>query len=135
MSPRVVLSIGAVAAAIFGLGLLFLPVQMLAGFGLAASTEAVVLSRDIGVTLLALAVLNWLGRTATGQAVRAILIANLFLQVAELVVNGYELAVGDLPVAAAGGLVLHIVLGALFAWALYRSTRTAEREALQRIPA
>ena len=30
---------------------------------------------------------------------------------------------GELPPAAAGGLVIHLVLGALFGWALYRTGR------------
>jgi hypothetical protein len=121
---RVVLIIGALAALIFGLGLTLVPAQMLAGFGLGAPSAAVVLSRDVGVTLLGLAVLNWLGRNATGAALRAILVANLFVQVAELIVNGIELAIGELPTAAAGGLVIHIVLGALFLWALTQSSRS-----------
>ena len=123
MNSRVVLIIGAVAALIFGLGLTFLPTQMLAGFGLGAPPAAQVLSRDVGVTLLGLAVLNWLGRNAAGEALRAILVANLFVQIAELIVNAIELAVGELPPAAAGGLVIHLVLGALFGWALYRTGR------------
>src|SRR2546430_14872595 len=125
MSTRVVLIIGAVAALLFGLALVLLPAQMLAGFGLGAPAAAQVLSRDVGVTLLGLAVLNWLGRNATGDALRAILAANLFVQVAELVINGLELAMGELPPAAAGGLVIHLVLGALFAWALVQSGRAA----------
>jgi len=36
MSTRVILVIGAVAALIFGLALVLLPAQMLAGFGLGA---------------------------------------------------------------------------------------------------
>src|SRR5438874_7639266 len=86
MSARVVLIIGAAAALLFGLALMLAPNQMLAGFGLEAPTAARVLSRDVGVTLLGLAVLNWLGRNAAGATLRAILAANLFIQVAELVV-------------------------------------------------
>ena len=123
MSARLVLIIGAAAALVFGLGLLLAPAQMLAGFGLDAPTAAMVLSRDVGVTLLGLAVLNWLGRNTTGEALRAILAANLAVQVLELAVNGAELAVGQLPAAAAGGLVIHIVLGGLFAWVLLMPRR------------
>jgi hypothetical protein len=125
MSARVVLIIGAAMALLFGLLLTLMPDQMLAGFGLDAPTAARVLSRDVGVTLVGLGLLNWLARNATGSTLRALLIANLFVQIAELVVNGAELAVGDLPAPAAGGLVIHIVLGALFAWALLRSPAVA----------
>jgi hypothetical protein len=126
MSARVILIVGAAAALLFGLGLTLLPDQMLAGFGLETPTAARVLSRDVGVTLLGLAVLNWLARNLHGDALRVILAANLFVQIAELVVNGIELAVGDLPPAAAGGLLIHIVLGALFAWPLLRGRMQPE---------
>src|SRR3979411_1860184 len=102
MSTRVILVIGAVEALIFGLALVLLPAQMLAGFGLGAPGAAQVLSRDVAVTLIGLAVLNWLGRNATGEALRAILAANLFVQVAELIVNSIEIATGDLPSAGRG---------------------------------
>lgn len=114
MSAKLALTIGAVAAAVFGLALLLLPQQMLAGFGLEAPAAAQVVSRDVGVTLLGLAVLNWRARDATGTTLRAILIANLFIQVAELVVNGVEIATGVLPGQAAPGLLIHLVLAVIF---------------------
>ena len=55
----------------------------------------------------------------------AILFANLFVQVAELIVNAIEIATGELPGAAAGGLLIHLVLGGLFGWALYKSRRVS----------
>src|SRR5262249_2442288 len=82
MRPSLALSIGAVLAAIFGAALTFLPEQMLGGFGLAAPKEALVVSRDVGVTLLGLAIINWLGRNATGDVLRALLWGNIFIQVA-----------------------------------------------------
>lgn len=113
--------IGGVAALVFGLALLVFPSSMLAGFGLAVPTEAKVLSRDVGATLIGLGVINWMARNATGQALRALLVGNVVVQALELVVNGYEIAVGDLPTQAAGGLLIHLVLGAVFVAAM-RST-------------
>ena len=92
MSPKIALSIGAVVAVIFGLLLVFAPVQMLAGFGLKAPDEGVILSRDVGSTLIGLGIINWLARNEIGPAVRALLIGNAFIQIAELVVNGWEVA-------------------------------------------
>ena len=125
MNPRVALIIGAVAAAIFGLLLALAPASMLAGFGLRAPDEAVVLSRDVGVTLLGLAVINWMARDASGTALRAILVGNIVIQVLEFLVNGYELAVGQLPSNAAGGEIIHVVLGAIFVLGLLRAPTTA----------
>jgi hypothetical protein len=110
--------IGGVAAFVFGLGLLVFPSSMLAGFGLAVPTEAKVLSRDVGATLIGLGVINWMARNAPGVPLRALLVGNVVVQALELVVNGYEIAVGDLPTAAAGGLLIHLVLGAVFVLAM-----------------
>jgi hypothetical protein len=113
--------IGAVAAFIFGLALTVFPTTMLAGFGLAVPDAAVVLSRDVGVTLIGLGVINWMARNATGQALRAVLVGNVVVQALELVVNAGEIAVGVLPVQVAGGLVIHLLLGAIFVLAMTRA--------------
>ena len=110
--------IGGVAALVFGLALLVFPTSMLAGFGLSVPTEAKVLSRDVGATLIGLGVINWMARNATGETLRALLVGNVVVQALELVVNGYEIAVGDLPTQAAGGLLIHLVLGAIFVLAM-----------------
>jgi len=117
--------IGGVAAIVFGLGLLVFPTSMLAGFGLAVPTEAKVLSRDVGATLIGLGVINWMARNATGDALRALLVGNVVVQALELVVNTYEIAVGDLPTQAAAGLLIHLVLGAVFVLAMRSPTSRA----------
>ena len=43
------------------------------------------------------------------------------IQVFEFLVNGYELLIGQLPSAAAGGEVIHVILGIIFALALRRA--------------
>ena len=110
--------IGGVAAILFGLALLVFPTSMLAGFGLAVPTEAKVLSRDVGATLIGLGVINWMARNASGQTLRALLVGNVVVQALELLVNGYEIAVGELSSQAAGGLLIHLVLGAIFVVAM-----------------
>lgn len=114
MKPKLALTIGAVAAAIFGLLLGLMPEQMLKGFGLATPPEAVVVMRDIGVTLLGLAVINWMARDASGPAVRAILVGNVVVQVLELAINGWEIATKALPSPAAPGLLIHAALAIVF---------------------
>jgi len=121
MSPKLSLQIGAVLALIFGLALSLAPTQMLGGFGMSTPPEALVISRDIGVTLIGLATINWLGRNAVGDALRAILIGNIVVQVLEAVVNGWEVAAAILPAPAAGGVVLHVVLAAIFVLGLRRA--------------
>jgi hypothetical protein len=110
--------IGGVAALVFGGALLVFPSSMLAGFGLAVPTEAKVLSRDVGATLIGLGVINWMARNATGEALRALLVGNVVVQALELLINGWEIVIGELPTQAAGGLVIHLVLGAIFVLAM-----------------
>ncbi|HKW78873.1 MAG TPA: hypothetical protein VJQ09_07205 [Candidatus Limnocylindria bacterium] len=119
MSSKLALTIGAVLGIVFGLALTLLPTQMLKSFALNAPNEAIVLSRDVGVTLIGLGIINWLARDATGPAVRALLVGNFFVQVAEFVVNAYEIILRFLPVQGSAGLVLHAILGIVFALALF----------------
>ena len=125
MKPSLALAIGAVAAAIFGLLLVFIPGPLLQGFGLGTPNEGIVLSRDVGVTLLGLALLNWMAKDATGTPLRGILIGNLAIQVLEIAMNAYEIAAGMLPSKAAGGFVIHAVLGVIFILALWKAGRAA----------
>ena len=92
-----------------------------AGFGVATPVAAKVLARDVGATLIGLGVINWMARNASGEVLRALLVGNVVVQALELLINGYEVVVGDLPTQAAGGLVIHLVLGAVFVIAM-RST-------------
>ena len=123
MSSRLALSIGAVVAVIFGLALTFIPQTLLSGFGIGIPTEPLVYvySRDLGVTLVGLGIINWLARNEMGAAVRALLVGNAFIQAAEIVANGWEIAAGVLPMAAVGGVVLHLILGVIFVLPLRRA--------------
>src|SRR5262245_1463504 len=121
MRPSLALSIGAVLAVLFGAVLLLAPEQMLGGFGLGSPKEGLVLARDQGVTLIGLGIINWMARGATGTPLRAILWGNIFIQVAEAIVNGWEAAAGILPGQAVGGVGLHVVLAAIFALGLRRA--------------
>jgi len=113
--------IGSAAALIFGVVLFVTPESMLAGFGVVASVSTKVLARDVGATLIGLGVINWMARNATGEALRALLVGNVVVQALELLINAYEIVVGDLPAQAAPGLLIHLVLGAVFIFAM-RST-------------
>lgn len=69
MQPKMALTIGAVAAAVFGLLSVLVPGPMLESAGLNVPDEGIILMRDLGVTLLGLAVLNWMAIEATGKAI------------------------------------------------------------------
>lgn len=84
MRPSLALSIGAVAAVLFGLPLVLAPEQVLSGSGLGAPTEALILSRDAGVLLIGLGIINWMARDALGPPLRGLLWGNIFIRVGEL---------------------------------------------------
>ena len=117
--------IGGIAAVVFGLALFVSPESMLAGFGLATPVAARVLSRDVGATLIGLGVINWMARNAAGEALRALLVGNVIVQALELLINGYEVIVADLPSQAAGGLLIHLILGAVFVLAMRSASSRA----------
>src|ERR1700737_2721282 len=117
--------IGGVAAGVFGLALFVSPGSLLAGFGVATSASARVLARDVGATLIGLGVINWMARNATGDVLRALLVGNVVVQALELLINAYEIVVGDLPTQAAGGLLIHLVLGTFFVLAMRSNTSRA----------
>src|SRR5205807_8924196 len=108
------LMIGGIAAVFFGLALFVSPESMLAGFGVATPVAAKVLARDVGATLIGLGVINWMARNASGEVLRALLVGNVVVQALEILINGYEVVVGDIPTQAAGGLVYNMVHGAVF---------------------
>jgi hypothetical protein len=121
VSPRLALTIGALAAFAFGAGLLVAPAMMLTQSGLDASTAAIAASRGAGATLIGLGVVNWLGRAASGAGSRAILMGNLVVQILSLAVNAGSVLTGQLPAQAVTASVIHVVLGAIFALALTRA--------------
>ena len=121
MSPRLALILGALGAFGVGLALTVTPAAMLGGFGLRTPDEAIVLARDEGVTLIGLGLINWMAQSATGTPLRALLAGNLAVQALEILVNGIELITGMLPVQAAPGLLIHLVLGGIFVLAMTRA--------------
>jgi hypothetical protein len=52
----------------------------LSSFGFTATTEAVVVSREVGVALAGLGIINWLARNAVGGPLRGLLWGNIVLQ-------------------------------------------------------
>lgn len=110
MNPRVVLMVFAVVDVLFGLPLLLAPGPLLGNFGVEAHPDGLMLARDSGVSLLALALLNWMGRDLTGQALRVILYSNLLFQGGSAVVNLIEVALGLAPTGVLPGEGLRILM-------------------------
>ena len=121
MKPKLMLTIGGVLAVLFGLALTFAPDAMMTRFGLKPDAAGAVLSRDLGVTLVAIGAMNLLARNAgPGPALSAILWANLLVQAFQIFTDAYHITSGQIASSGWGGVGLHVVLGAGFALALAR---------------
>jgi hypothetical protein len=122
MTARAALSLIAVFWIVAGLVGLLAPAQYLSSFGLGAPAEAVIAVRDGAVMLIGLGTLNWLVRDATGSTLRGLLWGNVFILVADAVVNIAEVVVGDLP---SGPWVASFALNALLVLVLASGFREA----------
>ena len=116
---KVFLAAAAVLAWLFGAMLLFIPGQFYAQTGIVMTPMSSTVAQAHGATLIGLGLINWLSRNADRRGLIAVLAGNLLVQVASLaiVVRTMTLGAGR---AVAPGVVIHVILGSLFAWFLVR---------------
>ncbi|HLX17596.1 MAG TPA: hypothetical protein VKS24_20595 [Bradyrhizobium sp.] len=116
---KIFISIAAVLAVLFGAMMLVFPVEFYAPTGIAMTPMIATVAQAHGATLVGLGVVNWLARNADRQGLIAILGGNLVVQVLSLLVvlRTAQLGAGF---AVAPGVVIHVVLGSLFAFFLIR---------------
>jgi hypothetical protein len=126
VKPRAALIIGAICALVFGAMLVRSPDAILRGLGLPAHGDGIILGRDMGVVVIGLAILNWFGRNTQGHALRAILLANLFVHAGGFALHGGEIATHQLPGAAWPSVSIHAGLAIMFGLALL-ATRDRKR--------
>ncbi len=116
---KIFISIAAILAWLFGAMLLIAPADMYAPTGIAMTPMIATLAQAHGATLVGLGVVNWLARNADRQGLIAVLTGNLVVQVLSLGVVIRTMLLGA-GLAVAPGLVIHVVLGSLFAIFLVR---------------
>jgi hypothetical protein len=92
--PSLALILAAVWSVLGRLLFALFPAQALSSFGLGTASEALIISRDAGVTLIGLGIINRLARNATGNPLRAPLWGNIFILVVDSAVNVWEIASG-----------------------------------------
>ena len=120
---RVFLGIAAVLAWLFRAALLFVAGDFYKPTGIEMTPMLATVAQAHGATLVGLGVVDWLGRKADRQGVLALLAGNLVVQVLSLgvVLRTMSLGAGS---AVAPGVVIHVVLGSLFAFFLVRALRS-----------
>jgi len=118
---RWALTIGAVLAWLFGAMLLLVPGPFFAPIGITMTDKIATIAQNQGAALIAIGVIDFLARGTTDRtALRAVLVGNLVIQVLSLLVAIRALALGIFPPQGAPSVVIHLVLGTLFALALRR---------------
>jgi hypothetical protein len=121
---RTFVAIAAVLAWCFGLALLVSPADFYKPTGIAMTPLIATLAQAHGATLVGLGTVNWLARKAEKRGLVAVLGGNLVVQVLSLGVVLRTMALGAGP-AVAPGVVIHVVLGSLFAYFLVQARRLA----------
>jgi hypothetical protein len=121
MKPSLALRIGAVAAFVPGLAGVLAPEPVLSSFELGTPVEALIQTRDLGVALMAIGVINWSARDAVGAPLRGLLWGNILFQVANIVVHVWEIVAGLFPAWAPAVLVLPLALLTIYLLALRRA--------------
>jgi hypothetical protein len=125
---RLVLTLGAVLAWIFGAMLLLAPGPFFAPMGIAVDQKVATIAQNQGAALIAIGLINFLCRRVTdAAALRAVLLGNLVIQLLSLGIAVRALALGIFPSQGAPAVVIHVILGTLFAVALRRVRTVEER--------
>jgi hypothetical protein len=121
---RIFLAVAAVLAWLFGAALLAVPGEFYKPAGIEMTPVLATVAQAHGATLVGLGVIDWLARRADGAGLVAVLAGNLVVQVLSLGVVLRTMALGA-GANVAPGVVIHVVLGALFAFFLWRARSSA----------
>src|SRR5262249_24479542 len=119
---KLFLRIVAVLAWIFGAALLFVPDRFYAPAGIVLTPMQATVAQEQGGTLVGLGVIDWIGASAEGVGLVAILAGNLVVQILSLGVVLRTMSLGA-GAQAGAGLAIHVILGALFVICLVRARR------------
>jgi hypothetical protein len=119
---RLFLSIAAILALAIGAMLLLVPAAFYSPTGIVMTPMLATVAQAHGATLVGLGVVDWLARGADRAGLVAVLAGNLVVQALSLAVAVRTSALGA-GAAVAPSVVIHVTLGALFAWFLLRMRR------------
>ena len=119
---------GALALAL-GVALLLASQAVMAPMGLVLDARLATLGQAQGAVLVALGVINLLARNLRAEAVVPVLAGNLVAQVLGFAVRARAIALHLVAETGWGAQVMHLLLGALFAYFLVRTLRGAPARA------
>jgi hypothetical protein len=121
MQLNIFLAIVAVIFAVFGLGLLFMPAEFMAFYGLNYNPAGVLTARVFGTQVLLLAVIYWAARNAgPSSLMSAILWGSVIANILDAVIAFMGISAGVLNAMGWALVVLHVLLAVGF---IYYATR------------
>jgi hypothetical protein len=121
MKREYFLIFAAIAYAIFGFGLLIVPAEFMAPFGVTLDAAGVLMSRILGSALIFLALLFWLVRSDSSAAARAVFGSQALYNAVDIVVLVMAIGAGTMGVLGWMPAVLHGALAIGFAWSWRRA--------------
>lgn len=123
---KVFLTIAAIAALGFGLGLLLMPDQFLTNNGIDVNDASVLFARSVGCVLLGLAVINWFARRDVNSPVtRGVVYGNILLHALATVVDSMGANQGVITKMPWFGVGVHVFFIVGFLFFLSRRPKTA----------
>lgn len=120
------LAVSAALSWLVGAMLAFMPAAFYAPTGIVLTPMLATVAQAHAATLVGLGVVNWLARSAESRVLIAVLAGNLVTQTLSLAVVVRTSLLGA-GAAVAPGVVIHVVLGSLFAYFLIRARQEAAR--------
>lgn len=116
MNTRTLLTIAAVLALLFALGLLLIPATIGPLYGFAGTPAEVLITRFFGSALLAIGLINWLAKDADYADLRPILLGNLIGDAVGALVAMMGTLSGVMNALGWSTVVIYLLLGLAFAY-------------------
>jgi hypothetical protein len=112
--------------AIFGIGLLFVPVEFMSMYGVALDADGALMARILGSALASLAAMFWLYRGRSADAVAPVLQTGFAYNNVDLVVVLAALLAGTMNAMGWGPVLLHLFLAGGFGYFAFVGQRTRQ---------
>ena len=116
MNLRTFLTISALVALVYGLGLILVPASLATLYGIGTGASEMLFARSFGAQLLALGVIQWLTKDLTGASVRPIIIGGLIANGIGTIVALMGTLGGVMNALGWSAVVIYLLLGLGFAY-------------------
>ena len=116
MNLRTFLTVSALVALLYAVGLILMPVFMATTYGLGTSASEQLLSRFFGVELLALGLIQWLAKDLPTANVRPIIMGSLIADIVGTIVSLMGTLGGVMNSLGWSAVAIYLLLGLGFAY-------------------